>query len=225
MKTRIIYTKIWEDDFFSALSLSQKALFMYFITNPRIGQTGIYEISDRIITFETGATNAQLNEVKDIFTKANKVLFRDGWVKVVNTNKYNTYTGDNNDKARIKEEEGIPNVVISSFDTPPEGVDTPSIPVEGTTNHNKKSLSVIGVVKGIDSVTPDEIERIASDYKVPIPFVQLELEKMSNYLGATGKKYKDYSKALRNWVLRDAQKQVEGRNYDERKRGIDASQI
>src|SRR5690348_4220382 len=99
MKTRIFYTKFWEDDFIISLPLWQKSMFMYFITNHRIGQTGIYEIADRVILFETGATKEQLKQVKELFTKKNKILFHSGWVKVVNAEKHNPYTGTSNEKA------------------------------------------------------------------------------------------------------------------------------
>lgn len=77
----------------------------------------------------------------------------------------------------------------------------------------------------LESLTEEDVGQIAEDYHVPVSFVRLQLEKMSNWLGASGKTYKDYKKALRNWVLRDAEKLVERRMGDPTKRSIDARNL
>lgn len=76
--------------------------------------------------------------------------------------------------------------------------------------------------KSIDSITPALIESIAKDYGVPLAMVQLNYEKLKNY---QGKNYKDFNKALRVWVLGDISKLKERSIYDDKKRGIDATQI
>lgn len=223
MKTRILYTKIWEDDFVSTLPLIQKALFIYFITNQRIGQTGIYEVTDRIILFETGATPDQLQQAKDKFMQAGKILFIDGWVQVANSGKYNSYTGDSNKKAYEKEIESIPSLVTESFKNLTlggEGVGTLSgVPDSPSNhNHNKKSIIIIkGVVKGkIEELKQDEsyLQKVAEDYKVPLPFVLSKLDDVDNWISekpsrATGR---DLKLTLRKWVKTDAMKiQTESR--------------
>ena len=50
------------------------------------------------------------------------------------------------------------------------------------------------------------INEIANKYKVPTSFVKSKLDDMTNWLGAKGKKYKDYRLALMNWVKTDALK-------------------
>lgn len=214
MKTRIFYTKLWEDDFIASLTLGQKALFIYFITNQRIGQTGIYEITDRIILFETGANKEQLQQAKELFSKANKILFTDGWVKVVNSEKYNAYTGENNEKAYAKELEGVSEGIISTFDTLSEGYQAPSIPLEGLINNkseirNKKS-EITGVVKGgfgnIDSLHAIDFEEIATDYDVPIAFVKSKYDDMVNWHEENPRKNNklNWKATLKNWVKKDA---------------------
>lgn len=211
MKTRIIYTKIWEDDFVSTLPIVQKALFIYFITNQRIGQTGIYEVTDRIILFETGASKEQLEQAKDVFMKANKILFINGWVKVMNSGKYNSYTGENNDKARTKELEGISEEILTTFDTLSEGYQAPSIPVEGPSNHNNKSLIINkGVVKGkfseVYSLEEIDLQEIADMYAVPMAFVQSKYDDMINWHEQNPRKNRktNWKATLRNWVKKDA---------------------
>lgn len=77
----------------------------------------------------------------------------------------------------------------------------------------------------LESLAEDVVNQIAEDYHVPVSFVRLQLEKMTNWLGASGKTYKDYNKALRNWVLRDAQKMAERSMGDPTKRAIDARNL
>lgn len=76
----------------------------------------------------------------------------------------------------------------------------------------------------LEDLIEEDLVEIAEDYHVPLNFVRLELEKMTNWLGASGKKYKDYKKALRNWVLKDAEKLASQRS-DPTKRAIDARNL
>lgn len=78
------------------------------------------------------------------------------------------------------------------------------------TNGHKKYSS-------LKDITELEIGEIATKYKVPVGFVQLQLEKMSNWCEAKGKSYKNYKMALSNWVLMDMQRTMErGGNKDVR---------
>lgn len=76
--------------------------------------------------------------------------------------------------------------------------------------------------KNIESITPEVVKVISSDYKIPESVVLLNLEKLKNY---QGKKYRDYNKALRNWVLRDAEAQLERRQSGSEKRGGDYTHL
>jgi len=74
------------------------------------------------------------------------------------------------------------------------------------------------------------LNQIANDYEVPVAFVRDCKENMELWLGAKGRRYKDYSMALRNWVKKDKYKVM----YDAKRlqkgvyansRGIDATQL
>jgi DNA-binding MarR family transcriptional regulator len=92
---------------------------------------------------------------------------------------------------------------------------TPLISSPLLENHVKKKYS------SLDDLTEDALVEISNKYKVPLSFVRLQLEKMTNWLEAKGKRYKNYKRALMNWVLSDAQKQIERRQGDPSKRGAD----
>jgi predicted transcriptional regulator len=70
----------------------------------------------------------------------------------------------------------------------------------------------------------EEFLEIAEKYHVSFGFVKLQHEKMCNWLEAKGKRYKNYKRALMNWVLGDIQKQVE-RRADDKYRPVDARNI
>lgn len=106
MKTRIIHTKIWQDDWFYDLSANAQRLFMYCLTNQHIGLSGIYELSDRVICFDL---KLQLDELQQLKTELiKKVLFIEGWVCITNASKHCSYTGEKNEIAVKKELEAIP---------------------------------------------------------------------------------------------------------------------
>ena len=106
MRTRIVHTKIWNDDWFYALSSDAQRLFLYCLTNQYIGLTGVYELSDRIICFDLKLSTENLEQLKNELTK--KVIFIDGWVIVLKANSYNSYTGEKNQKAITRELLSLP---------------------------------------------------------------------------------------------------------------------
>ena len=77
----------------------------------------------------------------------------------------------------------------------------------------------------INEITEEDLVEIAEKYHVPLGFVKLKLETLKNYCEAKGRRYKNYKSALRNFVLTDMQRQVERRQGDPTKRGIDARHI
>jgi len=76
-----------------------------------------------------------------------------------------------------------------------------------------------------DNITLEDIQEIADKYKVSVGFVNLELEKMKNWLKSSGKVKKDYKATLRNFVLDDMQKHLERRQNGDNKRGADLSAL
>src|SRR5690606_12924852 len=84
MRTRIIWTKIWEDDWFQSLSDNAQKLFLYLLTNSRINMCGFYQISERVLLFDTRIKN--LDKVKSELIP--KVRFFEDWVYIVNAESY-----------------------------------------------------------------------------------------------------------------------------------------
>jgi len=54
----------------------------------------------------------------------------------------------------------------------------------------------------LKSITDQDLLEISRRYRVPLSFVKLQLETMTNWLEAKGRKYKNYKRGLMNWVLK-----------------------
>lgn len=103
MKTRILHTKIWEDSYFSELSIMEKLLFLYYLTNKNINLVGIYEITDKKVLFETGVTLDDLRIFQNKVSESQKIFFYKDCVFIVNHNKYQKYDGEKLEVAKNKE--------------------------------------------------------------------------------------------------------------------------
>jgi hypothetical protein len=83
MKSRYINTKFWSDPFVSELEPKEKLLFLYFLTNQHTNISGIYEISMKIASFETGLDEEWIIEtLNNKFD--NKILYHNGYIIVKN---------------------------------------------------------------------------------------------------------------------------------------------
>lgn len=139
MKTRIIFTKFWEDEYIGQLKVDEKLLFFYLLTNDRVGLGSTYECADRIIMFETGISDKRLTEIKEKFERDNRFLFDESYIFIINYEKYNQYRGEKNDLAREKEEEIIGKSRIKVFQ---DRVSIPYIsPSDTSINHKSEIIN------------------------------------------------------------------------------------
>lgn len=207
MKTRIIYTKFWEDEFILSLTPKEKCLYSFYLTNSNVGLTGIYEIAKHLVSVFTGLTANEIEVANQKFMKANKILFHDSWVKIVNAEKYQQFTGTLNEKAKEKEMELIPNTVLEELDTlymEYEGVST----IVDTLNNQKSEIinQNKGVVKGKIEISDEEIQEIVTKYDVPVSFVLSKLDDLTNWVSEKPARARgrDLRKTLVVWVKKDA---------------------
>lgn len=224
MKTRLIHTKIWQDEWFYKLKEIEKLLFIYLITNDRIGFTGAYECPDRLICFDVGITLEQLEKCKERFFE--RVIFKNGWIIVLNSDKYNIFKGLRLDPAVKKEKELLPEWVIKLLESgEPIGyqcsIDTSiTYPINNNTNNisNKKKENSINYLSS---------EECYQELQNKFPNLDLngikdKCESLKDYCVANGKKYKNYLAFARNAIRKDQsqmpKKQVapEIKNYPEK---------
>ena len=202
MKTRIIHTKLWDDDWFQSLPRASSRVFLYLLTCPDINISGVFELPDRKIIFHTGITSSELEQAKKDLSK--RVIFYKNWVYIKNVDKYNSYNGSKNEIARKKELSYAPEKIIEYV----MGIDT-SIDTSIDTTHNHKSEirnkkeGGVGETKNINSLTNEYCKKIAEHYKLPISQVVKKRDDLILYCKSNGKKYKDYQAALQSWVRKD----------------------
>lgn len=215
MEKRIVFTKIWRDSWFSDLSRSSRLLFIYLITNPYIGFSGYFECPDRLICFETGLTQPELDQAK--IDLQGKVAFHEGWVYVKNAEKLDPIKGENNPLRKAYEKEIT--LVNESYQTIlhekiainqeqkdpteglPRGYEAPQ-ERKGNGNGNGNKGGVGEKYGSIASITPQAVSDLAKTLGVSTADVEKQRVYLVNYCESTGKTYKNYLAALRNWVQR-----------------------
>jgi len=207
MKTRIIWTKIWEDDWFQSLSDNAQKLFLYLLTNSRINMCGCYQISERVLLFDTRIKN--LDKVKSELIP--KVRFYEDWVYVVNAESYSGYRGSKNERALEKEKNSIPlNIKNALFYEKEYRVsdNNDSVSSKSDTTINHKSEIINNKYNNIEDLKEEDFENISEKYQVPVSFVKSKLDDLINWHEKNPQKnhYKNYLSALRDWVKRDSLK-------------------
>ena len=86
---RQIHVQIWKDAWFLELDPDHKLLFIYLFSNERTSVAGIYDLSPRVMAFETGLDQDTIALALVTFEEHGKVYCRDGIVWVKNLRRYN----------------------------------------------------------------------------------------------------------------------------------------
>lgn len=212
----MIYTKFWYDNYISGLSAKEKLLFIYLISNEKVNICGIYEMPDKYILLDTGLKLKELEVIKDKFMKDGKFAFIDGWVKIMNFEPYNSFSGELNDKAREKELAIIPQEILD-FIYPSDRVSNgygKSIDSLININHNKY-INNKGDCKGDKKIYGENKYVLLTDeeYKKLIDKFGEQgtkdwIEELDIGIGKKGYKYESHYLAILSWD-RKAKKEKE----------------
>lgn len=84
MRARQVQSRFWDDEFIVEATWQSRYVFLYLLTCPAINMSGVFQISDKKIAFETGLSDEDVQTAKEELSQSKKVLFHDGWVFVVN---------------------------------------------------------------------------------------------------------------------------------------------
>lgn len=107
MKTRIIQTRFWDDDFVSELDPEAKLVFIFLLTNNSIGLTGIYEFPYKKIGYQCSLSEQKILKILEKLSP--KVIYDKGWVVIKNAIKYNNYASNSKQQiAYMKEWNALP---------------------------------------------------------------------------------------------------------------------
>jgi len=83
-KLRSVNTKFWDDPFIEDLPPTEKLLFLYLLTNPLANLLGIYEITVKRISYDTGLSREAVLSGLKKFEVAKKAFFVDNFILLPN---------------------------------------------------------------------------------------------------------------------------------------------
>ncbi len=140
---RQIYISYWQDSYILDLKPEGKLLYMYFMTNSRTTQCGIYELPLKVIEFETGLDKETIKKYIQKFIEDKKILYSWGTNEIflLNWLKYNPIEGPKilacvkkelanvKNKGYIRGFLQIANTLKYPIDELKNILDTPSIPL------------------------------------------------------------------------------------------------
>ena len=107
-KLRSVNTKFWDDPFIEELTSSEKLLFLYLLTNPLTNLLGIYEITIKRISYDTGLSQEIIRKGLERFETVKKVFFDDNYIILLNFLK-NQNLNSNMKIAAKREYNNLPN--------------------------------------------------------------------------------------------------------------------
>lgn len=109
-KLRSVCTSFWSDPFIEELKPSEKLLYLYLITNEKTNMLGIYELSTRKMSFETGILVKDIEAHLKQFEKLGKVKLIGTFVVICKYMKHQNYN-TNMMKSAISIYEGLPDIL------------------------------------------------------------------------------------------------------------------
>ena len=107
-KLRSVSTAFWSDPFIEDLTPSEKLLFLYFITNDKTNMLGIYEVSIKKISFDTGLNKDIIEKALKEFERLSKVRYFNNHIVLVNFMKHQNFN-PNMKKSAIDVYNSLPN--------------------------------------------------------------------------------------------------------------------
>jgi len=127
-KLRSVSTAFWSDPFIEDLTPSEKLLFLYLITNDKTNMLGIYEVSIKKISFDTGLNKEVIDKALKEFERLSKVKYVKNHIILVNFMKHQNYN-TNMKKSAIDIYNDLPNELkdndlIISKDNPIKGFES-----------------------------------------------------------------------------------------------------
>lgn len=197
----MIYTKFWYDDYISSLNAKEKLLFIYLISNEKVNICGIYEIPDKYILLDTGLNQKELSRIKEKFINDDKFAFINSWVKIINFESYNKFTGNLNETAKEKELEQIPKKIKEYR----RGIDRVSAISDTLINHNHNNNKLI-INNIIEYLNLKAKKSFRSDSKIAVKNIQARLNE--NYTLEDFKKVVDIK--FTHWFKVNKSGELEG---------------
>jgi hypothetical protein len=81
---RMINGKFWSDAYVRKLTISQRYLFLYLLTNEHTNISGVYEISTEVISFEAKIKEKDVLEIIKVLEDDGKIVYKSNWIFITN---------------------------------------------------------------------------------------------------------------------------------------------
>lgn len=114
-KNTYFHTRFWQDSYVCDLDPTEKIIFIYALTSPYLGLTGIYEVPLKYIAVETGIDKEMVAKILKRFQEDKKIIYHEGWLCVVKYPRYQSFKGEPLLKAVKKEINAIPKTILEYF--------------------------------------------------------------------------------------------------------------
>jgi len=99
---RYISTSFWDDVWVQGLNITEKALYLYLLTNTLTNIAGIYKISDKRICFDTGISEIEAKAIMGKFETDGKVYRKGEYLVLPNWPKHQKWENHKTIKAGIE---------------------------------------------------------------------------------------------------------------------------
>jgi hypothetical protein len=121
---------MWSDTWFEELSVEEKLLWVYFLTNQHANLIGIYEIGMKRISNETGIEINRLQTVMERFTNRSKLFYNGQYIVIPNFLRHQKLANPNMEKSAKNLYDQLPSEVkkvlnsvgINDFETLKKGL-------------------------------------------------------------------------------------------------------
>ena len=116
-KYRQIHITFWQDPFIEELEPMQKYFYLYLMTNSKTTQCGCYEISNKLIKYETGLSQNEIDSFIELFTENKKIAYSADTNEflILNWLKHNSFKSPKVKSCIYKELENIKNKKFIDF--------------------------------------------------------------------------------------------------------------
>lgn len=215
---RKIHVQFWSDVFIQTLTPEQKFFFLYLLTNERTKQCGIYEITTRQISYDTGYNVETILKLIDFFERSKKILFsrETNEIAIKNWDKYNDNSSPKVKNLVNKEVKRIKNIKLLdwlySTDTVSIEYSTGNV-VEVEPEKNKNQNKTTDVFPKMTEKEFSEFSRKMKDDKIftnPLFQQGVKPEHLDKWIlrfhiqivgdDKLNKDYHEYRKHFKNWL-------------------------
>ncbi len=195
-KERYIDTKFWDDNYIIKLNPVEKLIFIYFLTNPITNICGIYKITSRRISFDTGVEEKRIITILKRFEHDNKIKHDSNFIIIKNFTKYQKNNPKINEGiiALLKE---IPKTLVGWAD-----IDYDRLHI----GHDSLSKTINNIyfnfeLRKWENINEEDIKAWEETY--PACDINLCLKRMGEWLLANPEKKKTrYRRFIINWLNR-----------------------